>query len=64
MPRWDNNKFVCQSNLVNKTLQQVIDYETSNKGRKNRNFSRKVPEENVEAVQIISSSLKTLSIIR
>ena len=64
MPRWDN-KFVCQSYFINKTLEQVNDYENNNRERgKNHKFSRKVPEENAGAIQIISSSLKTLSMIR
>ena len=32
MPRWDN-KFVCQNYFINKTLQQVIDYENDNRDR-------------------------------
>ena len=32
MPAWDN-KFVCQSYLVNKILQQVIEDENNNKDR-------------------------------
>ena len=37
---------------------------TTTERGKNHEFSRKVPEENVEATQIISSSLKTLFMIR
>ena len=63
MPRWDN-KFVCQSYFINETLNYVIDYENNNRDRQKQKFIRKVPEENVEAIQLVSSSLKTLSMIR
>ena len=63
MPQWDN-KFVCQTYFINETLQHVIDYENNNRDRQKQKFIRKVPEENVEAIQLVSSSLKTLSMIR
>ena len=44
----------------NTTLQQVIDHENNKKTGKNQNIYR-VAEESVKAIEIISSSLKTLS---
>ena len=37
---------------------------TTTETGKNQKLSRKVPLENVEAIQLVSSSLKTLSMIR
>ena len=37
---------------------------TTTETGKNQKFSRKIPEENVEEFQLISSSLETLSMIR
>ena len=37
---------------------------TTTETGKNQKFSRKRPEENVEAIQIVSSSLKTLAMNR
>ena len=62
MPQWDK-KFVYQSFFINKTLQQVTDYEKKTETGKNQKLSRKAPLENVEAIQLVSSSLKTLSMI-
>ena len=49
MPPWDN-KFVCQSYLVNKILKQAIEDETTKKTGNNQKFSKKLPEESVEAI--------------
>ena len=57
MTPWDS-RFLCHPYFINKTLQQVIDDENNNKDRQTQSFSRKVPEESVEAIEIISSSLK------
>ena len=43
MPPWDN-KFVCQSYLVNEILQQVIEDENNNKDKQQPKFSRQVPK--------------------
>ena len=37
---------------------------TTTETGKNQNLGRKVPEENVEAIQLVSSSLKILYMIR
>ena len=71
MPPWDN-EFVCHSNFVNRTLQQVIKDESNNKDWQQpktnqkvpKTNNQKVPEESLEAISIIGSSLKTLYMIR
>ena len=40
MPRGDN-KFVCQSYFINKTLQQVNDYENNNRERQKPQIQQK-----------------------
>ena len=50
MSRCDN-KDVCHSNIINKTIQNVIDYENNNKYKQNKKkFSGKLREEIVEAI--------------
>ena len=41
MPPWDN-KFVCQSYFIDKTLQQVIDDENNNKDRQKLKIQEKI----------------------
>ena len=40
MPPWDN-KLICQSNFINKTLQQVIDDEQDSRGRQKLKIQKK-----------------------
>ena len=64
MPPWDNNLFanhILSMRPYNKLLTKKT---TATETGKNQKFSRKVPEENFEAIQLVSSSLKTLSMIR
>ena len=49
MPRC-NKKNVCYSNIINKTLQNVINYATTTNIGSKQNFSGKVREESVEAI--------------
>ena len=43
---------------------KLLTMKTTTEAGKNQNFSRKGPEEYVEAIEILSSSLKTLSMIQ
>ena len=43
---------------------KLLTMKTTTETGKNQKFSRKVPEENVEAIQHLSSTLKTLFLIR
>ena len=47
----------------NTSYNKFLTMKTKTETGKNQKLSRKVPEENVEAAQIISSSPKTLSMI-
>ena len=63
MPRGDNKFFANRISSI-RPYNKLMTMKTTTERGKNHKFSRKVPEENVEATQIISSSLKTLFMIR
>ena len=54
---------ICLPLIFLKPYNKLLTMKTTTKTGKNQKFSRKVPEEIVEAIQIINSSLKILSLI-